>query len=48
MAFLDALDWGAILYFFEPVFNLADTAISTGVGIILVFNKRIFPKIKTL
>lgn len=30
--------------FFEPVFNLADTAISTGVGIVLVFNKRIFPK----
>jgi signal peptidase II len=30
--------------FFEPVFNLADTAISTGVGIVLVFNKKIFPK----
>ncbi|MFS4454586.1 lipoprotein signal peptidase [Maribacter sp. 2304DJ31-5] len=31
--------------FFEPVFNVADTAISTGVGILLVFNKRAFKKI---
>lgn len=28
--------------FFEPVFNVSDTAISTGVGILLVFNKRAF------
>lgn len=28
--------------FFEPVFNIADTAISTGVGILLVFNKKAF------
>jgi signal peptidase II len=28
--------------FFEPVFNIADTAISTGVGILLVFNKSAF------
>jgi len=30
--------------FFEPVFNIADTAISTGVGILLIFNKKAFPK----
>jgi signal peptidase II len=30
--------------FFEPVFNIADMAISTGVGILLVFNKKAFPK----
>lgn len=30
--------------FFEPVFNIADTAISTGVGILLVFNKKAFHK----
>lgn len=30
--------------FFDPVFNIADTAISTGVGILVVFNKTIFPK----
>ncbi|UNY99459.1 lipoprotein signal peptidase [Zhouia spongiae] len=30
--------------FFEPVFNIADTSISFGVGILLVFNKRAFPK----
>ncbi|MCK5441780.1 MAG: lipoprotein signal peptidase [Maribacter sp.] len=28
--------------FFDPVFNIADTVISTGVGILLVFNKRAF------
>lgn len=33
---------GKSFRFFEPVFNLADTAISTGVGILLVFNKRAF------
>jgi signal peptidase II len=40
------LPWigGNSFTFFEPVFNLADTAISTGVGIVLVFNKKIFPK----
>lgn len=30
--------------FFNPVFNVADAAISTGVGILLVFNKKAFPK----
>ena len=40
-------DWipyfgGRNFRFFEPVFNIADTAISTGVGILLVFNKKAF------
>lgn len=42
-------DWvpslgGKQFRFFEPVFNIADTAISTGVGILIVFNKKAFPK----
>jgi signal peptidase II len=35
---------GGNFRFFEPVFNIADTAISTGVGILLVFNKKAFKK----
>ena len=35
---------GQAFRFFEPVFNIADTAISTGVGILLVFNKKAFSR----
>lgn len=37
--------WGGERFtFFEPVFNIADTAISTGVVLLLLFSKRAFPK----
>jgi signal peptidase II len=37
--------WGGDHFtFFEPVFNVADTAISTGVVLLLLFNKKAFPK----
>ena len=38
------LSGGKHFTFFDPVFNIADMAISTGVGILLVFNKRVFPQ----
>jgi signal peptidase II len=35
--------WGGKHFtFFNAIFNVADLAISTGVGILIVFNKRAF------
>ena len=44
-------DWlpflgGDYFTFFNPVFNIADMAISTGIGMLLFFNKKAFPKEK--
>lgn len=37
--------WGGKAFtFFEPVFNIADMAISSGVGMLIIFNKKAFPK----
>jgi len=37
--------WGGKNFtFFNAIFNVADTAISTAVGILIVFNKKAFPK----
>lgn len=37
--------WGGKFFtFFNAIFNIADTAISVGVGILIVFNKKAFPK----
>jgi len=39
--------WGGKPFtFFNAIFNVADTAISTAVGILIVFNKKAFPKEK--
>jgi len=42
-------DWmpffgGRNFIFFEPVFNIADVAISIGFAILIFFNKKAFPK----
>jgi signal peptidase II len=42
-------DWipfigGRYFSFFDPVFNIADMAISVGVGLLLLFNKTAFPE----
>lgn len=37
--------WGGEHFlFFRPVFNIADASISTGIGLVFVFNKRFFKK----
>jgi signal peptidase II len=41
--------WGGDYFiFFEPVFNIADMAISSGIAILLFFNKKAFPKQSSL
>lgn len=42
----DWVPWvgGTQLIFFRPVFNIADSSITVGVSIVLIFQKRFFPK----
>ena len=35
---------GQYFSFFDPVFNIADIAISSGIGFLLLFNKKVFIK----
>jgi len=37
---------GDYFSFFEPVFNIADMAISIGIGILVFFNKKAFPNLE--
>lgn len=40
--------WGGEYFtFFDPVFNIADSAISVGVALLLIFHKKAFPKEET-
>ncbi|MDH7912208.1 lipoprotein signal peptidase [Winogradskyella sp. SYSU M77433] len=38
---------GKTFSFFDPVFNVADVAISTGIGILIVFNRKAFKEEET-
>lgn len=39
---------GKYFSFFDPVFNVADIAISTGIGILIVFNKKAFKEVSII